>query len=197
VTEPRWYVIGTESRAEYLAAVALARDEFEVFFPRIKSPHDRIGHNDSPLFPGYLFLRLDLDGDGWPTFNLIHRVRGLVRFGGEVPWVPDSFISDLADQMKGLNSGSGLWRRFRIGEKVRVVSAGLESLAEVVEEAKSPQARSKVLMEFMGRLVQAQVPWTDLRPIEQNSWETQRSSRRTRGRGRWVRGFGPRGPASA
>ena len=44
--EPRWYVVRTETRAEYLAAAELARDEFEVFFPRIKSPHDRIGHDE-------------------------------------------------------------------------------------------------------------------------------------------------------
>jgi len=193
----RWYVVRTESRADHLAAYALGLDEFEVFSPRVKIASDRVGKSDAPLFPGYLFLRFDPEVSGWPVFRSAHRILGFVRFGGEFPWLPDIVVEQLADRVDAINSGDGLWRRFRKGETVRVVSGKLESLAVIVEEAKSPQSRAKVLLEFMGRLVQAQVPWQHLSPSEDGSSNEHTALRRTRGRGRWIRGYGSRATANA
>ena len=187
----QWYIVRTKPRAEYLAAEELGRDGFETFFPQAKSPHNRISHADTPLFPGYLFLRVDLDGDGRYSFHQRHHLLGWVSFGGEIPSVPDEAVSALRERVAAIDSGGGLWRRYRPGEKVRIVSNKIESLAEVIEEAKSPQARVRVLLSFMGRLVSAQVPWENLQPIEEPPMETNRSPRRTRGRGRWIQGFGP------
>ena len=78
------------------------------------------------------------------------------------------------------------------GEQVRVVSGNIETLAEVLQEAKSPDAKATVLMQFMGRLIQAQVPWEDLRPVDDNPPQMPALPRRTRGRKRWINGFGPR-----
>ena len=54
-----WYVLRTEPRGEYLAAAELESDGFQVFFPRVNTPNSRVGHDDLPLFPGYIFLRCD------------------------------------------------------------------------------------------------------------------------------------------
>lgn len=186
----RWYVIRTQPRAEYLAADELERDEVEIFFPRVKTPHPRFGHEDMPLFPGYLFLRCDPEEEGWPTFRPRHRVLGWVGFEGVVPSIPDRAVGELRERLDGIGREGGLWRRFRCGERVEVISNGIESVAQVVEEAKSPQGRVKVLLSFMGRLVSAQVPWESLRSWEEHPWEAHRAPRRTRGRGRWIGGQG-------
>ena len=187
-----WYVLRTEPRAEYLAAAELGGDGYEIFLPRVTSPNHRVGHDDLPLFPGYLFLRCDPESGGWPAFCLRHRVSGWVRFGGVIPTMPDEVISELQLRVESINSGKGLWQRFLPGEKVLVNSHGIEGLGEVIEEAKTPQARARVLLQFMGRLIQAQVPWSDLRPVQDQTTEIQHLPRRTRGGGRWIQGFGPR-----
>lgn len=187
----RWYVVRTEPRAEYLAAGGLERDGFEIYLPRVISPQLRLGHSDTPLFPGYLFVRCDPEGEGWPSLRLGHRVSGWVSFGGIVPSIPDELVADLMVRVDAINATKGLWRRFRPGEQVRVVSKALEGLAQVVEEAKSPQARALVMLQFMGRLVQTRVPWADLQPVQDQPREKLRAPRRTRGGGRWIRGYGP------
>ena len=191
MTTPRWYVARTEPRAEFLAASELSRDGIEVFFPRITALHPRMGHPDTPLFPGYLFVRFDPESEGWPSFRPIHRILGWVTFGAEVPWLPDRVIGELRERVDAIDRDGGLWQRFQRGQMVRVVGHNLDSLAEVIEEARSPQGRAKVLLQFMGRLVKAQVPWENLRPAQAPPVETHRAPRRTRGGGRWVRGFGP------
>jgi len=192
----RWYVLSTHSRAEYLAAKELERDDFEIFFPRVKATNQRFGHDDAPLFPGYIFLRFDPTSPGWPTFRAYHRILGFVRVGEEIPWVPDQFIEDVKNSLNSINSGKGPWRRYLKGETVQVVAGNLDTLAQVLEEAKSPESRVKVLLQFMGGLVQAQVPWMDLRPVNSDIPEKCPAPRRTRGRGRWIQGFGPRALAS-
>ena len=195
-----WYVIRTQSRAEYIAAAELHREGFEVFLPRIKAAGHRMGHDDAPLFPGYLFLRWEAGPEAWPSFRPAHRVLGWVAFNGEIPSLTDAMVSELRERVDAMNHEGGLWRRFQAGERVQVNSGNMHSLAEVVEDSKSPHARVKVLLNFMGRMISAQVPWETVQPIENHSesyLEDQSSARprvprRTRGKGRWVRGFEPR-----
>lgn len=192
---PRWYAARTKPRSEIVAAEELGRDGFEVFFPRVITPAPRIGQIDAPLFPGYLFLHCDLEGGRWPSFRQTHHILGWVSFEGKVPSLPDEVISELRERSESINREGGLWRRFRKGDKVRVASSSVEGFAEIIEEAKSPQSKAKVLMQFMGRLVQAQVPWENLQPVEDQpgdySSQVNRPPRRTRGRSRWIRGFEP------
>ena len=191
-----WYVVRTEPRVEHLAAAELERDGLEVFFPRVHLPNTGSLPVTVPLFPGYLFLRCDPENEGWPSFSHLHRVFGWVRFQGEIPCMPNQEIDELMQRLEALSSQGGLWRKFRPGEPVQVDSGAIQILAQVVEESKSPQTPVKVLLNFMGRLVPAQVPWDHLKPISDTNEDRTRAPRRTRGKGRWIGGFRPQTAAS-
>ena len=192
-----WHVLRIEPRAEYVAVGELERDGYDIYFPRVNSPNQRKGHADEPLFPGYLFIRCDAVNEGWPSFRPAHRVTGWVNFGGSVPTVPDEVLTELADRVAAINADKGLWHRFRRGERVHVVSEVLEGLGQVIEEAKSPQGKAKVLMELMGRSIPVHLPWQNLRPLGEQQAQKPRIPRRTRGNGRWIQGNRPRGLAGA
>ena len=185
----------TESRAEYLAADQLAKDDVEVFFPRNKNNLPRLGHDDAPLFPGYLFLRCDPE-EGWPSFRPGHRVLGLVNFGGDFPRVPDPVVEELKERLDAINNEGGSWHQFQAGEIVRVISHSLEGYGEVVGQAKTTGSKVKVLLEFMGRIVSAHIPWENLEPVDSavdsEKSKAHRRPRGTRGGGRWLQGTGPR-----
>ena len=197
----RWYVVNTEPGVDHLSSRELARDNFEVFSPRVRDPQSRNDRGDIAVFPGYIFLRVDLEEER-PAFKSVHRVRGLVHFGGDVPWLPDDVIEELANQVKTINGQDGLWQKYSAGDTVQVVSGFMEGLGLVVEEAKSPQSKAKVLLEFMGRMVRADVPWHNLRTpgpgsIGAEDWERWRAPRRTRGKKRWIKGYGDRATQNA
>lgn len=189
-----WYVIRTNPQSEHIAATSLEREGLELFFPRVRRTLPRDDCRLVPLFPGYLFLRYDVNKKDRLPVQRLPGISGWVRFGGVVPPVPDEVVSELAQRVETINSEGGLWSRYRRGDTVRVVSGKMDGLAQVVDEPQSPQARVRVLLHFMGRLVPAQVSWQDMRPVQQETdTDNQgRISRRTRGRGRWIRGFGPR-----
>ena len=187
----KWYIIRAEPQADFLAASELLNAGFEIFSPRVKSHQAKTIPHFAPLFPGYLFLKWDMEGEGKPSFHGAPHVSGWVNFEGVAPAVPDEVISELAHRVEHINNDGGLWRRFETGDKVRIVSGTLEGLGEVVESTSSPQNRVRVLMQFMGRLVSAQVPWDNLEPLEDRPLEAGRPPRRTRGRGRWIRNVQP------
>jgi len=190
----QWYVLRTRPRSEGFVASALENDGFTLFFPRVRTPRRRQGYEFAPLFPRYLFLRIDIEAQDLKSVHGLPGVQGWVRFGGTVPSVPDEVVADLRQMVKEINGEGGLWTRFQPGDIVRVVSGKMDSLGRVLERPQSPDARVRVLLDFMGRTVSAQVPWHDLYPtrVGLDAEKSQPRGRRTRGRGRWIRGFGPR-----
>jgi transcription antitermination factor NusG len=187
----KWYIVRAEPQADFLAASELLNAGFEIFSPRVKAHQAGNGPHMAALFPGYLFLKWDLEGQGKPSFHGAPHVAGWVNFEGVAPAVPDDVIRELAHRVERINGDGGLWRRFQTGDRVRIVSGKLEGLGEVVEPTSSPQSRVRVLMQFMGRLVSAQVPWNSLEPLGDRPMERGKLPRRTRGQGRWIRGAQP------
>src|SRR5262245_46783533 len=88
-SSPRWYVLRTKPRCEGLATAALRARELEVYFPRLvvgawaRSAMGPSGATE-PLFPGYLFVRLELPAQ-YGTAAWTPGVRGLVGFGDGQP----------------------------------------------------------------------------------------------------------------
>ncbi len=196
---PAWYVAYTQPQAEYRAKDHLEARDFECFLPTVSTPYPRRGKEDAPLFPGYLFVRYELQEQGTRALEWRQDLARLVTFGGVAPSVADGVIDQLRQHVAEINGSGGFWRRFQPGDQVLVRLGPPESerLAEVVMGTKSPQGRVRVLLEFMGRLVQAQVPWRDVRPAADTDAIIREEGellpcRRTRGRGRYLRGVGPR-----
>jgi len=115
----KWYIIRATPQADFLAANELLDAGFEIFSPRIKSHQPKNVPQFSPLFPGYLFLKWDMEGAGKPSLHGAPHVSGWVNFEGVAPAVPNEVISALAHRVEHINSDGGLWRRFEIGDKVR------------------------------------------------------------------------------
>ena len=102
-----WYAVRTKAQSEYLAAQVLGGQGFEVFLPLVGSPKPRAGREDTPLFPGYLFLRYDVEHQDWPSLTVLPGILGWVRFNGVVPAVPDEIVGAYC----GACPGHQLYRR--------------------------------------------------------------------------------------
>jgi transcription termination/antitermination protein NusG len=120
----RWYVLHTRSRFENVVHEGLARKQVEAYVPKItvrSKRRDRRQMIQVPLFPGYVFVRSDLN----PYHQLeIVRTVGVVRFianrQGPLP-VGDETIASLkimVDTDRQIITG----RRLRCGDRVMVVT---------------------------------------------------------------------------
>ena len=190
MNEPGWYLARTKPMSEYVAADSLARRGYRLFLPLVKTPRPRAGRNDAPLFPGYIFVHRDIQ-ETLPPIGQMAGFIGWVEFDGSLASLSDQAAEQLRERVRAIDDVGGHWERYKRGQQVRLVSGEIESLAEILEEPKSPNAPVQVLMSFMGRRVPAKVPWGQIQPLNITP-DNRPLSRRTRGRGRWIKGFGPR-----
>lgn len=119
-----WYVLHTRSRFENVVHNGLYKKSMEVFLPKIKVPsrrRDRKLMIKVPLFPGYLFVRTDLN----PYQHLeIVKTAGAVRLIGnkEGPIsVPESTVESLRI-MVATDHPVTTGTRLKRGDRVMVVA---------------------------------------------------------------------------
>ena len=162
-----WYAIHTKPRQEEHAAEHLLRQEFEIYLPKIKQAHRYRGkwrHRIEPLFPRYLFIRLDLGTDNVAPIRSTRGVSKLVSFSGLPATVPDSLIDALLQSADPdtelLHPEDAL---FKPGATVTIVDGPLAGL-EAIFKAHDGEARSIILLEFLGKTQQLKIDSNHLWP---------------------------------
>jgi transcriptional antiterminator RfaH len=152
-----WYVISTKARREQFAQEQLNRRAVETFLPRILEP-GRIAMKPivAPLFPGYLFVRIDLEQQ---YFHVVWTpgVRKFVGFGALPCPVDDAVVQFLYAR----GGQEGILRpqpTFKEGDVVRIKHGPFEGLVGIIERPGCGQGRVRVLMELLRRQTRVDVP---------------------------------------
>jgi len=152
----QWYVVQSQPHAEAKAAAHLIRQAFEIYLPRYlkrRRHARRIENVQVPLFPRYLFVRIDTTTQRW---RCIHSTVGVSRLvcNGEAPTpVSDQVIASL----RAREGADGLVRleprrRFAPGERVRILDGVLASCLGLYD-GMADADRVRVLLDLLGRKV--------------------------------------------
>ncbi|MBT6511012.1 MAG: transcriptional activator RfaH [Rhodospirillaceae bacterium] len=155
----RWYVVQTKSQAESRAAQHLANQDFEAWLPEFLKKRRHARRTETvrrPLFPRYLFVRIDLDAEQWRS--VLGTVGVISLVGGDPPApVADTVIEAIkarcdAQGLLRIDPGLGLSE----GQGVRIAEGPLADLEGVFLEI-DDQSRVAILLSLMGRRVRVQV----------------------------------------
>lgn len=184
-----WYVVSTTCRGERRASTQLTKNGLETFVPIIKIPDQKNGTRDTIMFPGYIFVRCDMDNNGLGKLCQVPQVIGPVHFEDYIPSLPEEIIYSLRNTIKALDASIDPNRLFYIGESVNVVLGSYVGFGEIIETPKLSTGQASVIVEFLGKAVKAQVPVANLWHISKGiEWFRNMPTkvRRTRGKGRWI-----------
>ncbi len=83
--QERWFVVRTQPHREAQAERQLANQDYRIFLPRFRKSRRHARKFEivsAPLFPGYLFVILDLTRDRWRSVNGTHGVDRLLTRAG-------------------------------------------------------------------------------------------------------------------
>jgi transcriptional antiterminator RfaH len=97
-TRSHWYAAALQLHADAMARAHLERQGFSVFAPvliRTVRHARQFVTRRVPLFPGYLFVRLELGRDRWRAVNGTRGVRALLTAGDVPARVPLAVIEGL------------------------------------------------------------------------------------------------------
>jgi len=146
-----WYVVATKTREEEAARVNLERQGYVVFLPKLSLKKRRKGHWQvvtESLFPGYLFVALELGEDDPAPIRSTVGCIGLVRFAHAYTPVPGELIESLQTIESETNDVEA---PFKPGDKVRFVSGPFAGIEAVFEMARGGD-RAQVLIEMLGKV---------------------------------------------
>jgi len=158
----RWYLVRTKPNAEAIAQVNLGRQGYEFYCPRLLQSMPSRGRwreRVVPLFPGYLFLRLDEGRQPLAPVQSTLGVASAVRFGPSYAIVPDAVIRDLRARA---NPETGLHRlnlptRLAAGTPIRIHAGPFEGL-EGIFQRETGSDRAIVLLCVLGQTASVGVP---------------------------------------
>lgn len=158
-TGGRWYVVQTRARSEETARFNLETQGFEVFLPRtlrtvLHARKRRTAVN--AFFPGYLFVRLDLERDRWRSINGTIGVVQVVM-GSTAPLAVPHGVVEAILSYADADAIMRLDRDLSQGQTVRVkLGPFTESVGCLLRL--DPNERARVLLGIMGRGVEINLP---------------------------------------
>lgn len=146
----KWYAVKTKPRQETLADLNLQRLGVETFFPQLeqnklirRKRQTVIG----PLFPGYLFAKLDLDAH-YRAATYARGVQKVVAFGSTPAVVEEEIIDALKSR---LHDGCVFLppQKFSPGQAVRIQEGPLGGLDAIFEREMSDHRRVALLLQTL------------------------------------------------
>ena len=168
--EISWYCLRSRPKHEHIAAAHLRQmDGVEVFCPRLrfkKATRRGAVWFEESMFPGYLFARFHFL-DRYREVSYANGISGILRFGGRYAAIGDETIFGLRGKTNDLHIAV-IESEVRAGDKVTIVAGAMTGIEGVVTQYLSGRERVRVLLEFLGREIHAEVGKDDVLPAKRH-----------------------------
>lgn len=147
-----WYALRSKPRKEEIIWRQLNARGIETFYPRLRvHPVNPRASKVQPYFPGYIFVKVDLEDTGISTFRWMPHTLGLVSFGGEPAFVPQNLIEAISTRVTEINEAGGeVFDGLKPGDKVRIHSGVFSGYEAIFDARISGKERVRVLLQLLG-----------------------------------------------
>ncbi|MDO8670760.1 MAG: transcription termination/antitermination NusG family protein [Dehalococcoidia bacterium] len=147
----QWYVLKTKPHIERQVTSVLESRGLMVYLPLLSRRR-----RPEPLFPGYLFLKIDCRTDEFLRSRSAPGVSYFLRADGVPVPIMESLIDEIRRRTDRENSLSPA-DRFSHGDRVLVTAGPFRGIEAVFDRALTAQGRCLILLHMLGRLANVQV----------------------------------------
>ena len=158
-----WYALKVRTRGESLVGTVLQRKDYEIFLPTYQESRkysDRIKKVDTPLFPGYLFCRLDAS-NRLPILTT-PGVDYILGTNGEPEPLPENEIESIQKVVRG--GSARPWPFLKTGSRVRVEHGAFTGVEGILLTERGAD-RLILSISLLQRSVSVEIDRTWIRPI--------------------------------
>jgi len=159
ITSPTtaWYLVHTKPRQEDVALANLERQGYECYLPKMRIERIRRRKAEvttEPMFPRYLFIRLDSSDQGksWSPIRSTVGVSQLVHFGARAAKVDDALVDLLRQREQALPAEA----LFTSGDSV-VITDGPFAGIDAIYQTADAERRAFILLDILSKLVPMQI----------------------------------------
>ncbi len=158
----RWYVAQTHVRAELRALTHLTRQGFATYMPQYLKRRRHARRSETvrrPLFPGYLFVLMDIESIRWRAIRSTVGISNLICNGERPLAVPQGVV----EEIRAREDESGVVTvneppPFEKGETVRISHGAIRDQVGLFE-CVTDRERVFVLLNLLGRQIRVPVPF--------------------------------------
>ena len=157
--QSEWFCVRCQTKREHIAAGHLREIEgIEVFCPRLRyrkaTRRGKIWWVE-PMFPGYVLAKFNM-AEMERAVTFCQGVRGLVKFGADIPAVPESFVEAIKQEIRSRKDATEdelvtLSPTIEPGDEVEVATGPFQGMQGTVIAVPSATERVKILLEFLGK----------------------------------------------
>ena len=141
----KWYLIRTKPRHEQIAIDNLRSQNYHVYCPK-----GLINKKNVVLFPGYLFIQLDVNLQNLSPIKSTKGVSNFVRFGITYAQIPDRIIQLIKTNEKLTSEKINNLSKFTPGENV-LITEGLFKNCNATFESLRSDERVILLLNILGQ----------------------------------------------
>jgi transcriptional antiterminator RfaH len=161
-----WFVIQTKPRDEHRVKTHLFNQKIEAFLPLVETHqycNGKMVRRIKPLFPNYIFTRLDLKVHYYKVkwTRGVNRILG-IRNGREP--VSEIVIQMLKNQM-GDDDTVKLLEDFQEGDLVQITSGPFKEFVGIFQRRLSSDERVRILLNLIGTEVPVQISRWELKKV--------------------------------
>lgn len=147
----QWYALRSKPNKEAALSHEVAARGFEVFFPQmVVKPVNPRSRKLRAYFPGYMFVKADLEAVKPSTLAWIPFSSGLVSFGAVPPPVPERLILAIRRRVEQINAAGGeLLESLHRGDRVTIQEGPFAGYEAIFDAKVSGSERVRVLLQLL------------------------------------------------
>jgi transcription antitermination factor NusG len=147
----KWYALHSHPYKEELLWKQVQAHDIEGFYPRVRvTPVNPRSRKIKPYFPGYLFVRVNLEEVGLSVFNWMPYSTGLVSFGGEPAVVSDTLIHAVKQRILQVEQAGGeLFANLHQGDTVVIQDGPFDGYEAIFDIRLPGSERVRILLKML------------------------------------------------
>jgi transcription antitermination factor NusG len=146
-----WYALRSKPQKEDIVYRQLLSNGIETYYPTLRvKPINPRSKKIKPYFPGYMFIRADIDELGITTFQWMPHTIGLVSFGNEPAIVPENLIVEIKKRVEEVSRIGEMKNKGYIrGEIVEIHNGPFTGYEAIFDTDLSGSERVRVLLKLL------------------------------------------------
>ncbi|QBM16354.1 transcription antitermination protein RfaH [Marinobacter sp. JH2] len=157
-----WYALQHKPAQGDRAVQHLQNQEIACFYPKIEVEKIKAGKRArrlEPLFPGYIFVRLEQTDPMWAKLRSTRGVLRMVSFANKPAAIADEVVEHIKTSMGKVAEQGGI----KAGQAIELDDGPFKGLG-VIFQAYDGEERAIVLISFMQKQQRVSVPVSAIRP---------------------------------
>jgi transcription antitermination factor NusG len=146
-----WYALRSKPRKEDFVWRQVHSMGIECYYPRLRvQPVNPRASKVKPYFPGYMFVKADIDQLGLSTFRWMPHTIGLVTFGDEPAIIPDHLLSSIQKRVGEIAAAGGeLFDGLTPGDEVWIRDGPFTGYEAIFDTRLPGSERVRVLLQLI------------------------------------------------